>query len=151
MGLTILLDVNIEDYFAQYLPTPGVQILIHDSYDYADENAEQQFVQYASEAFIEVKPESIYSTDSVKTLRFKDRLCFFEEEWKLQIFKKFSYVNCMAECRAKLFHEICDCVPSNLPKNASMKSCNMSQASCVLESYGIVYTFNKIVCFSIND
>lgn len=136
MGLAVLLNVNTEDYFAQYLPTPGVQILVHDSYDYADENAELQFVQYGSEAFIEVNPESIYSTDNVKSLSFENRLCFFDDEWKLEMFKKFSYVNCMAECRAKLFYRICNCVPSNLPQNSSMILCDMSQALCILESHG---------------
>lgn len=136
MGLAVLLDIKIEDYFAQYLPTPGIQMLVHDSYDHADENAERQFVEYGSEAFIEVKPESIYSTKTVRSLSIKKRLCFFEDEWKLDMFQKFSYINCMAECRAKLFHKICDCVPNIFPEIESMKLCNFSQAFCVTDSYG---------------
>lgn len=44
---------------------------------------------------------------------------------------RYSYVNCMAECRSAIVHDLCGCVPFTLPNNGSYTKCKMTQLNCI--------------------
>lgn len=109
---------------------------IHNSYDFPDDNAETKAVGAKLEAFISLSPEStyrqavfpklmpfwlsyscLYSTQAVYNLPLKERECYFPKEGKTNIMSRYSYVNCMAECRSKLIYELCGCIPYQYPNN----------------------------------
>lgn len=69
------------------------------------------------EAFISLSPESTYSTPAVFRLPVDKRDCLFETEVKLGVFQRYSYINCLAECRSELVFNLCGCVPYQLPNN----------------------------------
>lgn len=49
----------------------------------------------------------------------------------MDVFQRYTYVNCMAECRSALINEFCGCVPYNLPSNGSYPKCKVAQLKCV--------------------
>lgn len=73
------------------------------------------------EAFISIAPEATYSTDSVKNLKVEDRKCYFDDEFKLGYLNKYTFFNCMAECRSKIVYDNCGCVPYTFPNNGKLK------------------------------
>ena len=90
---------------------------MHDSYDFVDDNADSRFIGSKTEQFLSINPESTYSTKNVISLPFKDRKCAFSFEIKLNTFVRYSYTNCMAECRGTMFYQKCGCIPFNYPNN----------------------------------
>lgn len=96
-----------------------------------DDNAETKAVSAKMEAFISVSPESTYSTDDVRQLPIYDRNCYFENEIKLNVMQRYSYGNCLAECRSEIIFKLCGCVPYNLPNNGTYPICQMNQIACV--------------------
>lgn len=49
----------------------------------------------------------------------------------MSVLQKYSYVNCLAECRSKIIFELCGCIPYNFPNNGSKPTCKMNQLRCV--------------------
>lgn len=83
-------------------------------------------------AFISVLPETTYSSDDVRRLPPDVRECYFADEYKLNYFQRYSYINCLAECRAEIIFKLCNCLPYYLPNNGSMRTCELSEITCVL-------------------
>lgn len=77
------------------------------------------------------KSESTYSTKDVYDLPPDIRNCLQHNERKMDVFQRYTYVNCMAECRSAMVNEFCGCVPFNLPNNGSYPKCKMTQLKCV--------------------
>lgn len=94
-----------------------MKVYIHNAYDFPDDNAETKAVGGKLEAFISVNPESTYSTSAVYNLAPKERQCYFPKEGKTEIMSRYSYINCMAECRSRLIYELCGCIPYQYPNN----------------------------------
>lgn len=95
----------------------SLQIFIHDSYDYADDNAETKYVTALSEAYITLAPESTYSTTAIRRMNIEKRACYFSNDVKLNVMQSYTYTNCMTECRSNLIYSLCGCVPYNYPNN----------------------------------
>ena len=70
--------------------------MVHNSYDNADPNA-----------VFELAPDL--------------RNCLKSDERNMDTFSKYSYVNCVAECRSAIVNFYCNCVPYNLPNNGTSK------------------------------
>lgn len=49
----------------------------------------------------------------------------------MDVMQRYSYVNCMAECRSAIVNEFCGCVPFTLPNNGSYPKCKVSALKCV--------------------
>lgn len=52
----------------------------------------------------------------------------------MDVFQRYSYVNCMAECRSAIINEFCGCVPFTLPNNGSYPKCKLTQLKCVRDN-----------------
>lgn len=102
-----------------------------------DDNAETKAVSAKMVAFISLSPESTYSTEEVRRLHTKERNCYFPDEIKLNYTQKYSYTNCLAECRSTLAFKICGCVPYHMANNGMYPICQMNQLSCILSHRGI--------------
>lgn len=116
-----MIKPKLFDYHSTALSTYGFRVMIHNSYDYADDNAETKLVQAAVEAFIAISPESTYSTADVYRLPVEQRQCLSMDEVRLPVMQKYSYVNCLAECRSNILYMRCGCIPYNLPNNGQRR------------------------------
>lgn len=133
--------------------------MIHNSYNYADSNAVVKLIQSKTEAFTSISPgnqifilfndfsiqtivfdsESTYSTKDVFELPPSVRNCLQYNERQMDTFLRYSYVNCMSECRSAIANEYCGCVPFTLPNNGSYAKCKVSDLKCIrLNSFRFV-------------
>ena len=110
--------------------------MIHDAYDFPDENAETKVITSTRESFVRISPESTYATDDVKGMNPKLRNCLFAYERKLVVMQKYSFINCMSECRIITVFNKCGCIPENLPNNGSYPVCGITELKCILASRG---------------
>ena len=136
-GLSVLLNPLPNDYYATYFTSYGFRLLLHDSYNIPDENAETKVVTSTRESFVRISPESTYATPDVKRMDVKLRNCVFANERMLNLMQKYSYINCMAECRIQLLYNKCSCIPANLPNNGSYPICELKDIPCFMEAKGL--------------
>lgn len=114
-------------------------MLIHDAYNFPDDNAETKAISPKMLAYIMIYPETTYSTTNVRRLAPNVRNCYFHDERNLTYFQRYSQLNCLAECRAKLANRLCGCVPYFLPNNNSYRVCDMNDMMCVRENRSAYY------------
>lgn len=60
------------------------------------------------------------------------RNCFLEHDIKLSVFQRYSYLNCMAECRSMVALDKCGCIPHLMPNNGSFPVCQLDKLACIL-------------------
>ncbi|XP_067620540.1 uncharacterized protein [Eurosta solidaginis] len=131
-GISITLNPVIDDYYGTYLSSYGFRVLVHDAYNYPDENAETKVVTSGRESFVRINPETTYATPNIRTMAINERNCLFYNERKLLSLQRYSFVNCMASCRSKIVYDRCGCIPASLPNNGSFKVCDLREIHCVI-------------------
>lgn len=135
-GLSISLNPLTRDYFGTYFSSYGFRLMLHNSIDFPDENAETKLITSTRETFVRVIAESDYATQDVKEMDVKVRQCLFANERKLSAMKYYSFANCISECRVAKIMERCGCVLENLPNNGSYPVCDIKDIKCVLKNKG---------------
>lgn len=165
-GLSVILNPRIFRYVGAAISTYGFRVMVHDAYSVADNNAETKVVQAGVEAYISVIPEATYSTVEVQDKELEIRNCFKEGEVQLSTMKKYTYVNCLAECRQQIVYKECGCIPYRFPNNGTIPVCAVNQLDCVdklkpvyrsaapdvnITLPGIYHTMNKHSCGCMPD
>lgn len=133
-GLSVLLDPMVADYYGTFFSGFGFRLLIHDAYNFPDENSETKVVTSTRESFVRINPESTYATKDIRQMDLRWRNCLFGGERKLDGIKRYSFINCMFECRMKMTLQRCGCLPSYLTNNDSIKICGVLNMNCMLDS-----------------
>ncbi|XP_040167541.1 sodium channel protein Nach-like [Anopheles arabiensis] len=133
-GLSVLLQPHAEDYHSTDVASYGFKVMIHSSYDYPDNDAEIKLVLAGTESFITLRPTATYATDDALDVAPSVRNCYSRQERVLGVMQRYSYVNCMVECRAANIYAKCGCVPYHLPNNGSMRNCEMKDMECVVRA-----------------
>ncbi|XP_053673786.1 sodium channel protein Nach-like [Anopheles nili] len=131
-GLSILLQPSVEDYHSTDVAAYGFKLLIHGSYDYPDNDAEIKLILAGTESFVTLKPTATYATRDALGVEPTVRNCFDRSERVLTVLQRYSYVNCMVECRAATIHARCGCVPYHLPNNGSLRNCEVRDMECLM-------------------
>ncbi|XP_055640074.1 sodium channel protein Nach-like [Toxorhynchites rutilus septentrionalis] len=132
IGLSLILDPNSEDYYTTDIATVGFKVLIHSSVDYPDESAEIKILASNTEAFVRILPSETYITSNALEQDIATRHCVNYNEMRLGVFRNYSFVNCMAECRASEIFRRCGCVPHSVPSNGSLPACELRNTKCLL-------------------
>lgn len=137
-GLSVLLQPMIADYFATSFSSYGFRLIIHDPYDFPDFNSPNVFTQKSAEALISVTPEMTYSLQEVYREDVETRRCYKYDEIRMNAMSRYSFINCVAECRRLILAEACGCVPYNMPRNYSIRVCQLSDMRCYRANGGKV-------------
>ncbi|EDS36313.1 pickpocket 16 [Culex quinquefasciatus] len=133
-GLSLILNPHVEDYFTTDIATTGFKILIHNSYDFPDENGETRIVHSRTETFLAVLPIETYSTEYAMELDPASRNCFGYNELRMHVMQRYSYSNCMIECSTDQIFKRCRCVPYDLPNNGTLPNCEMKDVRCLQQN-----------------
>lgn len=94
-----------------------LQLLIHPTHNYPQFTSGSFALSMGALSFFSVQPAVTYATESVRNLPINKRSCVFSNEIKLQNFEKYSYQNCLEECRVKITKTLCGCVPFYYPRS----------------------------------
>lgn len=148
-GLSVILNPNTELYTAATISTYGFRVMVHDAYSIADNNAETKMVQAGMEAYISVIPEATYSTKEVQEKELDVRNCFKSGEVKLSTMARYTYINCLAECRQQIVYRACGCIPYRFPNNGTIPVCQVNQMDCVEKQEPIYGEAAPVVNFTL--
>lgn len=103
------------------------QVTLHDPYDYPDYGAPSKFIGVNKYAFLSIKPVEMRSATDITYLDPNLRQCIFNSEankiignnWNEHFVPvKYSFINCLTNCRASLIKNICGCIPYYYPQNS---------------------------------
>jgi amiloride-sensitive sodium channel len=130
MGLTLVLNADLENYYCSSTSSYGFKILLHSPIELPRMRSFGFAVQTGQETRVVIKPLISDASDSIRTVPVDKRQCVFENESKLKLFKIYSRKNCEMECVADLLQENCDCVLYYMPKMEGSKICNKKKAVC---------------------
>ncbi|KAM8715103.1 hypothetical protein ACLKA7_002189 [Drosophila subpalustris] len=133
-GLSMLLDPMVSDYYGTFFSGFGFRLLIHNAHNFPDENSETKVVTSTRESFVRINPESTYATSDIRRMDLKWRNCLFGTERKLDGLRRYSFINCMFECRMRMTLMKCGCLPAYVANNGSYVVCGVLHLNCVIES-----------------
>lgn len=142
-GLTVVLNPLSDDYFYSTFKTKGFRVIIHDSYNFPDINSPNIFAQDNYVSFIGIMPELTYSKDEIYTKEVKLRECYADDEINLNVMRRYSYINCMVECRRLIAYKFCECVPYNYPRNWTLPTCSAVQQRCIMSHIRKLRSFEE--------
>lgn len=135
-GLSVLLDPQVEDYYASRNKFAGYQMYITSPSDFISINQPHQMVFPGNDAYIHITPIVTQASPLFKCHDLNVRRCYLPNEHKLLAFADYTQQNCFAECRSKKMVNICGCVPPLWPRAPNWTVCTLMQASCVMAQIG---------------
>lgn len=133
-GLSVLLDPMVDDYYGTFFSGFGFRLLIHSAHNFPDENSETKVVTSTRESFVRINPESTYATNDIRRMDLKWRNCLFGSERTLDGLSRYSFINCMFECRMRMVLQACGCLPAYVANNGSIRVCGVLNLNCMIES-----------------
>lgn len=162
MGLTLLLDADVSNYYCSSTSSYGFKILLHSPIE-TPKMANFAFsVATGHETKIVITPKISEASNLIRKIDIKKRQCIFENEANLSYYKIYSKKNCEMECSSKIMEEKCLCTLYYMPRNFNdnnTKICNRRQVNCYEEVlFNISYSLNDIMtcndclpaCFEVN-
>ncbi|XP_076664264.1 sodium channel protein Nach [Andrena cerasifolii] len=138
-GLNILVNLEPDDYHSSIIGSVGIKVMLHDPYDYPDYDASSRLIAVDKYSFLTVQPLETYATENVKLLPLSSRSCIFPNEKDMIgnnsgnayfIPAKYSFRNCMLDCRASIIKAKCGCIPYYYPQNRT-KVCDLRDIECL--------------------
>ncbi|KAJ8958909.1 hypothetical protein NQ318_019677, partial [Aromia moschata] len=138
LGLRVILNNNLDDYFYSGTKTQGFNVHIFEPYDFPDKlsgSLTEIIVNAGFEALIGIEVDVIQSTSQVRMLPMSKRKCTFEDEQKTILGMQYRESDCNVDCRVKIIISLCKCVPIMLPGtirlSAKVPKCNLLDIPCL--------------------
>uniref|UniRef100_A0A182Q3R4 Pickpocket n=1 Tax=Anopheles farauti TaxID=69004 RepID=A0A182Q3R4_9DIPT len=131
MGLAMVLDANVSDYFCSSTSSTGFKIIFHNPTETPKITDYAQYIPVGSENRIIITPKINDAANQIRKVAQAQRQCVFANEANLSYYSVYSRNNCELECEAKLILENCGCVLYYLPKlYEDTKICSRANARC---------------------
>ncbi|XP_062554192.1 pickpocket protein 28 isoform X3 [Armigeres subalbatus] len=158
MGLSVVLDANVKDYYCSSTSSYGFKLLLHNPTETPKMAEYAHYIQVGTENRIIVSPRISDASFLIRKTSIAQRQCIFASESKLSYFRTYSQNNCEMECEARLVAESCGCVLYYMPKLEDSKICSKADSGCYEEiRSSIALTSNTTFncrclpgCFEIN-
>uniref|UniRef100_A0A182PGQ2 Pickpocket n=1 Tax=Anopheles epiroticus TaxID=199890 RepID=A0A182PGQ2_9DIPT len=134
MGLAIVLDANVSDYFCSSTSSTGFKIIFHSPSETPKITDYAQYIPVGTENRIIITPKINDAADQIRKVAQAQRQCVFASEANLSYYSVYSRNNCELECESKLILQNCGCVLYYLPKlYEETKICSRANARCYEE------------------
>ncbi|CAF4751748.1 unnamed protein product [Pieris macdunnoughi] len=130
-ALTVLLKVDVDDYYSSGIASQGILVFIDNAYNIPDQDTPARMVSPSTEVLIALAPERTYSTSGIKAFTPEQRQCYFHNEVTLANFKQYSFHNCMVFQRILTIQSECGCVPWFFPEQDGYRVCNFRDIDCI--------------------
>uniref|UniRef100_A0A336KF41 CSON009762 protein n=1 Tax=Culicoides sonorensis TaxID=179676 RepID=A0A336KF41_CULSO len=149
VGLIFKVNTQPKYYVSPTENYNGAEIMIHSSMDYPDMATSSSVVQPGEDLRLGVIPEVIYSKEGIRNMDVIQRDCWFEDEEKLILSKKYSFESCMAECRAMHGLQLCHCMQFTYPlfqppdEDGYIRQCGLRDLFCLRRNRHILFSLMK--------
>ncbi|CAB3366736.1 Hypothetical predicted protein [Cloeon dipterum] len=117
LGLTLVLDNEINEYFCSSTASVGFKMLLHSPVETPKLSSFGFAIRPATENYITVQPQVRRSTKRVAKVSLRKRNCYFAFERKLHFYRTYTKHNCVQECEANFTLANCGCVLFFMPSN----------------------------------
>ncbi|XP_053965737.1 pickpocket protein 28 [Anastrepha ludens] len=132
MGLSLMLDAEIDDYYCSTTNGPGFKIGMHSPIETTTIRETALILPIGYETRLRVDVVRTEATSTVRKLSRNERQCVFNGEEKLLYFRHYSSRSCVSECRTRFLYNQCKCLPYNLPSiYDKVTICNVTQTHCI--------------------
>lgn len=94
MGVSVVMDLEEDNYFGSIRPSVGASILVHDPFNYPEVEVLTSFIQPMQEIAVVLSGSIVESSPNVRTLDLTRRNCWFNDEvYYIFFFYKFELSN----------------------------------------------------------
>ncbi|KAL0131219.1 hypothetical protein PUN28_002644 [Cardiocondyla obscurior] len=129
-GLTLVLDVDIDEYYCSSTVGAGFKMLLHNPVE-TPKIADFSFViTPGEESRVIIRPRISSANPAIISIPLKKRKCFFTTERKLRYYRTYTQRNCILECEANFTQQLCDCVQYYMPKSSNTPICGKRDEQC---------------------
>lgn len=137
MGLTLVANVRVNDYYCSSTSSAGFKVLLHSPTE-TPKIADYGFaVAPGRESNIVVLPMVASAADGIRSMPRTSRKCVFASESRLVYYRTYTRKNCEMECEARLIAQTCGCQLYFMPRVSTVdatlsevKICNSNDLRC---------------------
>lgn len=132
LGLSLILDVESEEYYCSASDSIGFKILLHNPLEVPNMREIGLLLSPGRETKIRIQPEKVESEKYLRFISKYSRKCLFENEERLEMYNEYTQRNCGVECGAAEILETCGCLPHYVPNFFGKETtCSMHESNCV--------------------
>ncbi|XP_073832155.1 pickpocket protein 28-like isoform X2 [Musca autumnalis] len=132
MGLTVVLNADVEDYYCSSTNGAGFKMLLFNPIDSPHIKDTGLPITLGHQTRVRINPKRMESAQNLRNVKAQDRQCYFSNEKELKYFKYYTRRNCEMECDAQFVYSVCRCIPyymAMIERNASV--CFLKDMECV--------------------
>ncbi|EDW81987.1 uncharacterized protein Dwil_GK25370 [Drosophila willistoni] len=131
MGLTVVLNASISEYYCTKSMSVGFKVLVHNPAELPKVSNYGFLVTAGREARIPIEPIYEDALPTIRSIKKTTRRCLFSDENDLAYYRTYSRKNCELECEAKLLLQVCSCVLYYLPRiDPAARVCGPNDNAC---------------------
>nr|XP_012232562.1 PREDICTED: sodium channel protein Nach-like [Linepithema humile] len=137
-GLTVVLEPHLDDYLYPILPVKGWKVVVFNPHDYPDVTSggvTEVIVMPRTETYVDVTATTFFSTDVIQSFPIHERSCIFANEMDIMKTDKYTYSDCIVNCKIQDIQTICGCRPFVYPrrtkKDNSWRICTNLDLDCL--------------------
>lgn len=132
MGLTLMLDADLDNYYCSSTSSSGFKVLLHSPIEIPRIASFGFFVAPGRETKVVITPKITEASESIRKIPIEKRQCIFENEANLSYYNIYTKKNCEMECISKITEDTCGCTLYYMPRKFNNDSiiCNRKKAPC---------------------
>ncbi|XP_059223215.1 pickpocket protein 28-like [Stomoxys calcitrans] len=132
LGLTIILDVEGDEYYCSSTNSMGFKMAMHSPNERPNVREVGLLVAAGYETKARVRFDKLEADQDLHDVHLKYRQCEFQDEHELIYFASYTQSNCEAECVAESLMRHCDCISNYMPKRSENETvCSFDDSDCV--------------------
>ena len=154
-GLIVVLNPNEEEYSNNAVKNNfiGFKTLVHSPYDFPEVDAVGMAIDKNIQSNIGIRGYHSWITEAADSWRPDQKRCASRDDITLSVFNYYTRKNCMLECEAKVFQDMCGCLPYHYPdfylawEGVNSTACNYTGLLCLSKVLGricfyVLFVFN---------
>ncbi|XP_025415309.1 pickpocket protein 28 [Sipha flava] len=130
LGLTLVLDAEIEEYYCSSEVSYGFKIMLHSPVETPKISSFGSFVSPGRETSIEIHPTVGMATPALANIEKEKRQCVYSAEKQLRFYRTYTQRNCIMECEANFTLMFCQCAMYYMPKDNYSRICGKKDEEC---------------------
>ncbi|XP_030756810.1 sodium channel protein Nach-like [Sitophilus oryzae] len=116
----------------------GVGVIFHDPKDFPYKTEARKTLSLGTLNYVHVEASRKGCSSTVKSLPISQRQCIYEDEKKIDFFRKYSITNCFIACKAEVFFKECHCIPHFFGFGHDKPVCTVEKLSCIEENNNVL-------------
>ncbi|KAH8322050.1 hypothetical protein KR059_000941 [Drosophila kikkawai] len=147
MGLQIILNGHVDDYFCSSTNGQGFKVLLYNPIDQPRLKESGLPVMIGHQTSFRIIARSTEALPNIRNIDRTKRQCIFSDEQELLFYRYYTRRNCEAECDSLFFLRLCNCIPYYLPliyPNASI--CDVVHFDCLNKAELEIFDINGSHC-----